>query len=309
VLALTAAAAIVTGNAIARARRADARPRGGWLWQITAPGLDTSRVVDQCWAVLWDLIRGAARIKQPTRQELGRRYVELLSENLGQPGFRELLIAAHDVDVRADVIFALVSESRRPGLIRRGTTKESEARRAGVVDLAGIGRDHLADAVAAALAVPLATETHTITFAPESYWRGESHRLCDRSGMVGRLVDELQALGVEQIILVTAAPEPAEPHQLHRPPGDVRARIGEYLQSAEAAAVADLLAGRRRSPVKVFPIRPFHNPIGPFDFGGGFDDRSNRRQPLAELLNGGYEDAFRQFIEPVVGASGERVGV
>jgi len=48
--------------------------------------------------------------------------------------------------------------------------------------------------------------------------------------------------------------------------------------------------------------------MGPFDFGGAYDDRSDRRQPLAELLTRGYEDAYHQFIEPVVGASGEKVG-
>ena len=59
---------------------------------------------------------------------------------------------------------------------------------------------------------------------------------------------------------------------------------------------------------RIFTIRPAHNPIGPFDFAGGYDDRSDRRQPLDELMSRGYEDAYRQFIEPVVGASGERVG-
>jgi hypothetical protein len=29
---------------------------------------------------------------------------------------------------------------------------------------------------------------------------------------------------------------------------------------------------------------------------------------LTELMSRGYEDAYRQFIEPVVGASGDRVG-
>jgi len=28
---------------------------------------------------------------------------------------------------------------------------------------------------------------------------------------------------------------------------------------------------------------------------------------VGELLDRGYEDAYRQFIEPVVGASGERI--
>ena len=34
-----------------------------------------------------------------------------------------------------------------------------------------------------------------------------------------------------------------------------------------------------------------------------------RRQGLGELISRGYEDAYHQFIEPVVGASGDRVGV
>ena len=33
-----------------------------------------------------------------------------------------------------------------------------------------------------------------------------------------------------------------------------------------------------------------------------------RPHSLNELLAQGYEDAYRQFVEPVVGASGERVG-
>jgi hypothetical protein len=54
-------------------------------------------------------------------------------------------------------------------------------------------------------------------------------------------------------------------------------------------------------------IRPAHNPIGPFDFAGVYDQRSDRRSTLGELVDRGYEDAYRQFIEPVVAASGERI--
>ena len=49
--------------------------------------------------------------------------------------------------------------------------------------------------------------------------------------------------------------------------------------------------------------------VGPFDFAGGFDDRSDRPHPLHELMTLGYEDAFRQFVEPVVAPSGDRVGM
>ena len=61
--------------------------------------------------------------------------------------------------------------------------------------------------------------------------------------------------------------------------------------------------------MRIFTIRPAHNPIGPFDFAGGYDDRSHRRQGLGELMSRGYEDAYHQFIEPVVGASGTVGGV
>ncbi len=60
--------------------------------------------------------------------------------------------------------------------------------------------------------------------------------------------------------------------------------------------------------MRIFTVRPAHNPIGPFDFAGGYDDRSQRRQGLGELISRGYEDAYHQFIEPVVGASGDKVG-
>ena len=282
--------------------------RGGIWWRLLRPPLSNSSVIEHTWAVLWDLLRGAALLKQPARSDLARRYTELLAENIGQPGFRELVVTVHDLDARRDLIFALVGERRRRDLIRRPTTEEAEARRAEVLDLSGVARDHLADAVAGSLAVPVATEAHALRFAPEAYWRGETHRLCDRPASLSRLIEELTRLDVLQILLVSAAPESLGPHTLARPRLDGRGRLGDYLQSSEAALVRDVLRSAGKGSPRVFTIRPAHNPIGPFDFGGGFDDRSDRRQPLAELMARGYEDAYHQFIEPVVGASGEKVG-
>ena len=280
--------------------------RGPFWWRAVRPPLSSASVVEHCWRVIWDLLRGAAALKQPTPAELGRRYVEMLADNLGQPGFRELLISVHDIDAHRDLVFALLSESRRRQLVRRQTSEAAESRKAEVFDLAGVARDYLPDAVAAALSVPMATDWRLVTFAPDAYWRGETHRLCDRAGGLIRVVDELIDLGVEQIILVSAAPESPGPHALAAPRLDARARLGELLQSSEAAILRD--ATTTTAGVRMFTIRPAHNPIGPFDFGGAFDDRSHRRQGLGELINRGYEDAYRQFIEPVVGASGERVG-
>jgi predicted acylesterase/phospholipase RssA len=304
VLGLSALVAIVAGWFDRDGRRR----RGPFWWRIVGSPLSAAPAVEQCWAVMWDLVRGAARLKPPTRVDLARRYAELLVDNLGQPGFRELFLAVHDLDARRDLVFAFVAEPRRRDLVRRPTSEEADARRAEVLDLAGVSRDHLADAVAASLAIPLGTEPHSITFAADGYWRGETHRLCDRPGSVLRLIEELARVGVEQVVLVTAAPESPGPHALAPPRLDGRGRIGEYLQSFEAAACRDAGHLFADEGPRLFVIRPSHNAVGPLDFTGGFDDRSDRRQGLGELMSRGYEDAYHQFIEPVVGASGERVG-
>jgi hypothetical protein len=284
-----------------------ARSLGAWWWRALRAPLSSGHAIDHCWRVMWDLVRGAAQLKEPTPAELGRRYTEMLTENLGQPGFRELIVTVHDVDAHRDLLFALVGENRRRDLIRRATSDAAEVRRAEVFDLAGVARDHLPDAVAAALTIPLATDWHRVTFAPDAYWRGETHRLGDRPAGLIRLIDELIDLGVEQIVLVSAAPESPGPHALASARLDGRGRLGEYLQSEEAAIVRD--ATTTTGGVRIFTVRPAHNPIGPFDFAGGYDDRSHRRQGLGELISRGYQDAYHQFIEPVVGASGDRVGV
>jgi hypothetical protein len=304
VLGLAAAALVVEALTSAGHRRR----RGAVWWRVMRAPLSSRDVRARCWSALWDLIRGAAQVSQPDPEDLARRYTDLLIENIGQPGFRELLIAAHDLDARRDLVFALVSEPRRRDLVRRAKSVDAEARRAEVIDLAGAGRSHVADAIAGALSVPVATEPHAMRFAPETFWRGETHRICDRPGTLSRLLDELADLGVEQAVLVAATTELEGPHALADARLDGRGRVGEYVQSAEVAAVRDALQFASRRLPRIFTIRPAHNPLGPFDFGGGYDDRSDRRQPLSELLARGYEDAYRQFVEPVVGASGDRVG-
>jgi hypothetical protein len=297
-----AAAIVALVDGLASGER---RLRGGAWWRVVRAPLDGQGAAAHTWRTLWDLIRGAAHLTQPAAAELAQRYTEMLTENIGQPGFRELMIVAHDIDAHRDLVFALVAESRRRDLVRRPTTEAADARRAEVFDLAGVDRLHLADAVAAALTLPVATDWHHTTFNAAGYWRGETHRLTDRPGSLVRLIDEIIEIGVEQIILATAAPVSPGPHALTRARLDPRGRLGEWLQSTEAAVVHD--ATTTTAGVRIFTIRPAHNPVGPLDVGGGYDDRSHRPQPIAELVGRGYEDAYHQFIEPVVGASGELI--
>ena len=304
---LLALAALAAGAASALFGRARRRTLAGGLWRILGAPLDASPLVERCTSELWNLIRGAAPLGLPGRRELARRYVELLAENIGQPGFRELLVTVHDVDARRDLVFALLAPAHRARFFGKTVLGDAAARQAEAFDLAGVARDHAMDALAAALAVPVAAEPHLIGFATEGPWRGETHRACDRPGALSRLLEEVASAGAEQVIVVAAAPPAARPHELSAGRIDLRGRAGEQLASFESAGLRDALEHFSGRFAGLYVVRPAHNPLGPLDFGGVFDERSDRVHTLAELVDRGYEDAYRQFIEPVVAASGEQI--
>jgi hypothetical protein len=271
------------------------RDRGEWWGRIVGapwsiePGLRHFR------ASLWHLFRGPVAAKEPAPADLSRRYTELLFENLGQPGFRELIIATLDMETRGDLIFAAIGEARRPAFFQRG--------RGDLIDLSGVGRSQVFDALAAAMCMPVLTEPHVIAFSPESYWKGEAHRTCDRISAVPRLLEELAAAGVDQVIAVCADSDRSAPHRLSKPSGSLRARVAEHLAAAETTVVRDAVALHKKRFKGLFLIQPLHNPIGPLDFEGTYDERSDRIQSVDELMDRGYEDAYLQFIEPALGGA------
>ena len=69
----------------------------------------------------------------------------------------------------------------------------------------------------------------------------------------------------------------------------------------------DAIEGHAARFQAIFQVRPVHNPVGPFDFKGCYDEQSDRRQTLDELVGRGYEDGFSQFVDAVVGESGELI--
>src|SRR5262249_52766543 len=78
------AAAVVTVARLWLTHRRRLAETFEWLLD-PAPG--RRRLLD----ALWEIARGPAiSTRPPSEAELGRRYVSLLGENLGQPGFREL---------------------------------------------------------------------------------------------------------------------------------------------------------------------------------------------------------------------------
>ena len=308
VLALLVAfgAALASVLAVQSSGRAKRRSSHGLVGRLLGGPLATTELVTACSTELWNLIRGAAPLTPPPANNLGRRYVELVTENLGQPGFRELLIAVHDMDARRDLVFALLAQSHRARFFTR-PGPDGAFRTAEAFDLGGVAREHAVDALSAALAMPLATEPHLVTFAPEGPWRGETHRLCDRPGGLARVLEEVAAAGAEQVIVATALPPQGGPHELSSERGDLRGHAADSLAAFEAAGLRDVLEQWMGRFAGLFVIRPAHNPLGPLDFDGVYDERSDRTHTLAELVDRGYEDAYRQFIEPVVAASGDRL--
>jgi hypothetical protein len=289
------------------------RDRGRWWTRLVASPWSTEPGMRHYRESLWQLFRGPTTARQPGAGELSRRYAELLLENLGQPGFRELIVTTVDLETRTDLVFAMLAGPRRQGFFHRSASGSRSAKgapqveKAGdLIDLSGIGRNQVLDALAGSMSLPVITEPHPVVFSPESHWKGETHRTCDRPSAVGRLFHELSIAGVEQLIVVCAAADRSAPHRLNKPISTLSSRLAEHLSAAENAAVREAIAGHRAHFRGVFLIQPAHNPMGPFDFGGTYDERSDRYRSVPELVDRGYEDAYRQFIEPVVGEAETR---
>ena len=305
-LLLAAAVLAALAAAASRARIAGRqRERGRFWWRVFGAPIDRAAVVSYWQTALWRLITGGARAPKPDPVDLSRRYAELLTENLGQPGFRELLVLVHDLDTRRDLAMAALTEPYRRGFFGRRAARATAApERAGeTLDLSGTERDHALDVLAAALCLPVVTEAWPVTFTAESYWRGETHRWCDRPGSLARLLEEVEAAGAEQVVVVSAATADRDPHTLTSLRLDGRGRIGSWLASEGAAAMRDAIRTAPPSFRCVLTICPDYNPLGPLDMVGTYDERSDRVQLLGESIDQGYADAYHQFIEPVVGAA------
>lgn len=283
-----------------RSERSRRRAVGAFWWRLLSWPLDATEPSATGLDLLWGLVRGASHEPRPDAAEVGRRYVDVLADNFGQPGFHEVIVAVHDLDARRDLVGSVLAA---PGRAAMETPRGGIGDRDGeIVDFTGPQREALADFLVGALRLPVVTAPALVQFADDSYWRGERHRVCDRPELAVRLVEELAVIGIEQVILISPAPPPASPHGMRPLPTALRARMGELLRSIECAATADAAAAAASRFASVFVIRPDHNPIGPFDFGGVYDEASDRQRTINELLLQGYADAYHHLIEPVVAA-------
>jgi predicted acylesterase/phospholipase RssA len=277
---------------------------------------------------LWAAVRGPdVRGRRPSDAEIGSRYASLLDENLGQPGYREVILRVADLDASEPLSIGITREPARAGEIdgRRSTR-------------------HLMDAILTCAAVaPLLAPRRSPRGAgkvPNS--EGAARRLADASAVGGCGVREAIASGATQIIVVSGARSSTR-SAADPPPGETTS--GETTSPAEAefssysagpAGLADawasaldrsaieqeleavtdinrLLAAlapgaewtdpsneRRRRVISVFVVRPRRCLLAPTEMAGSVDMATGALNSLSDWMERGRLDAAEQFLDPFV---------
>jgi len=291
--------------------------------------LDAEPATSRLRRALWELARGNVVSLRPSSDaELGKRYVAVLAENLGQPGFRELIVRAADLDAGAVLPFVALSEPHRTAFVHeRSRTAQSEAGEPVLVDLRGGGDAMLFDAVVTGLLPPFAAPVRRVTFPRRGLFGGEMHRLTESTLGGGCGLSDAIVAGAEQVIVVTAVPPvPSAPRRrrgLHALADATEAllerrglqqeldeaermnrivqTVGHRLESG-LRAWQDPATGRTYRDVSLYVVRPERRALGPLEWDGAVDPGTEVREETTDLIDLGYRDAYRLFIEPVLGA-------
>jgi hypothetical protein len=283
---------------------------------------------------LWELARGSAvSTSAPSAADLGRRYVSLLADNLGQPGFREIVLRAADLDTGACLPFVLLREPWRARFAasRARGPRSRVDQMPGAVDLTTAGYEGLLfDAVLTGLLPPPIAPVCRVAFPKGGAFAGEVHRLADATLAGGCGIGEAVAAGAEQVLVATAVAE-----GLGLPPRrrGFRASAGAALSALERQAVEgdlreaarinrmvetlghrtddggrawqDPATGRVYRDFALYVIRPDRRLLGPLELDGARHPATEVIENADDLLEQGYRDAYRLFVEPVVGAAPE----
>ncbi len=284
---LVVAGVLVTAAARAawleRSRR---RFRGAFWWRLIGAPLAAEEPGATMLDALWRLVRGASGGSRPGPSDIGRRYVDLLADNLGQPGFREVLLAVHDLDARA--IWSAASSTAEARAAFGGRRAGPRPARSGGPGLhRGAGRALWSMSCWAPCACrsrrrrtrrrsrPRATGAGScIICAIVPTWPGGCSTRCRRrrgAGDSGRP----GALAVRSARIAAA-----------RRRTSVRASARSCGRSRRPRSTTP--GARALAAVEgAFVVRPVHNPIGPFDFAGVYDEASDRRCSTVELISRG----------------------
>jgi hypothetical protein len=282
---------------------------------------------------LWEIARGSLSGAAPSDEEIGRRYVSMLTDNLGQPGFRELILRASDLESGAPLPFVALREpwrARFAAARARGPRSRLDGP-SGAVDLTTAGYEPLLfSAVLTGLLPPPVAPVCRVTFPKGGAFAGEVHRLADATLAGGSGIGEALAAGAEQVVLAAAVPETASPPPRRR---GFRASADAALSALERQAVErdvreaerinrmvetlghrtddggrawqDPATGRVYQDFALYVIRPERRLLGPLELDGARHPATEVLETSDDLLEQGYRDAYRLFVEPVVGAAPE----
>ena len=328
VFLLCARAVVAVATAFARNRRRFA--------ESFESALDAGQARRRLARGLWEVARGTAvSAAAPSERDLGQRYVASLTDNLGQPGFRELILRATDLDTGEALPFVLLREpwrSRFAASRARGPRSRLDGMM-GAVDLAAPGYDRLLfDAVLTGLLPPPVAPVCRVAFPKGGTYAGEVHRLSDATLAGGCGIGEALAAGADQVLVATAVPEERAPAPRRR---GWRAAADAGLSALERQAVERDLAeasrinrmvetlghrteeggrawqdpatGRVYRQFALYVIRPDRRLLGPLELDGARHPATEVLETADDLLDQGHRDAYRLFVEPVVGASSEPV--
>jgi hypothetical protein len=292
--------------------------------------LDARPAEDRLRRALWAVARGpAVSADAPSAEELSKRYTALLADNLGQPGFRELILRAADLEMGVAFPFVLLHDVHRAAFAAarsRGARPRSDGI-PGAVDLRRSGYEPLFfEAVITGLLPLLGAPVRRVAFPRGGVHAGEVHRMTDAGVVGGSGLSEALAAGAEQVILVTGVPQEAQVPPRRRGP---RALADGLLSTLERRAVdrdvdaaerinrmvetlghrtedggrawQDPATGQLYRDFALYVIRPEHRSLGPLELNGARDPASEVVETLDDLAERGYHDAYRLFVEPVVG--------
>jgi hypothetical protein len=279
---------------------------------------------------LWEVARGAAlSAAPPDERELGKRYVGLLAENLSEPGFRELILRTTDLESGTVLPFVVLQDAYRSlfGALRARGPRSRLDGLPGAVDLKAPACGELFfDAVATGIAAPLASAVRRVAFPRGGLHAGETRRLAEAALAGGSGLAEALAAGAEQAILVSATPETAAPRRRRGPLAMLDAAMGTLERQALERDVAgaerinrivetlghrtedggrawqDPATGRVYRDFALYVVRPTHRGLGPLELDGARDPATDVLETPADLLELGYRETYRLFVEPVVGA-------
>ena len=296
--------------------------------------LDPARARERLVRGLWEISRGSSSTaRPPSDAELGRRYVALAAENLGQPGLRELIHRTADLETGTVLPFVLLQDGHRDAFAA-ARNRGSRSRLPGIpgaIDLRAEGYDALfLDAVTTGVLPPMVAPVQRVAFPKGGLYAGEVHRLTDAIVAAGSGISEALAAGADQVIVVSAAPVVASPTARRRGPravadallstlerqvveADVRAteRINRMVAAlghrseGGGSAWQDPATARHYRDVALYVVRPERRPFGPLELEGAQDPATEAQATAADLVDLGYRDAYRMFVEPVVGAAPE----